>query len=393
MVTHRPLDDCPVAALVADLKILGFCDWYTPEASGGAERAAREVYRRLAAAGARVRVISAAHGQPHDDPGVEVHPVRGWNLTKLVGGYVALAPGAFVATSREIRGARPAVLHSNTIHYTGCVSAAQASRRTGIPLVVTAQLGALDHLPATARIAGTAWERTLGRFILRQAAVVLAVSATVREHVISLGADPSRVRIAHNGVDHDRFALPTLDPTDRPLIVAVGRLLHNKGPDLLVEAARLLRAEGLAFGVAFLGDGPARASLERRVAEVGLRDVVSFPGHVGDVERWLSHAEIVVRASYTEGLSLAIIEAMAAGRCNVVSDIPPNRELIDDGRTGLVFRCGDAADLARALRAALVDPELRRRLAISAAEACRSYTWDRMAAIHAEAFAEVAADP
>jgi glycosyltransferase involved in cell wall biosynthesis len=373
------------ASMPADLsglRLLGFCDWYTPEASGGAERAAWEVYRRLGAAGARIRVISAAHGPPHRDSGVEVEVIRGFDLSSLVGGYLAPAPAAFLAARRAVAAHRPDVVHVNTIHYTGCIAGARLAARHGIPLVVTAQLGSLDHLPGATRRLAAAYERLVGGYILRRASRVLAVSKSAGAQAVSLGARPDMVSLAPNGADHERFDVAPLAAGDNPLVLAIGRLTANKGPDLLLEAAGTLAGEGERFRLAFVGDGPMRRNLEERVRALGLADRVEFPGQVADVERWVERAEIVVRASYTEGLALAVLEAMAAGRCNVVSDIPPNLELIKDGGNGLTFRSGDVADLARVLRASLRDGALRKRLGLQAREDAQPFTWDNMAALH-----------
>jgi glycosyltransferase involved in cell wall biosynthesis len=383
-----PLDAMPAA--IAGFRVLAFADWYTPEASGGAERAAWETYRRLGAAGATVHVVSAAHGKPHDDPGVEVTAIKGYDLSRVAGGYFAPAPAAFGVTARLVREFRPDALLANTIHYTSCLAAAHQRVKTGLPLVVTAQLGPLDHLPALTRVMGGAYERVFGRYVLRRADAVLAVSESVREHVIALGATPSSVSLAPNGVDHDRFGLTPVEAGDDPLVISVGRLLTNKGSHLLVEAVGTLNREGVTCQLALVGDGPLRKDLEARVDELGVRDRVQFVGHVRDPEAWLAKAAIVVRASYTEGLSLAVIEAMAAGRCNIVSDIAPNRELITDHSNGLLFRCGDAGDLARALRAAVTDGPLRQRLARQAQRDAQQYTWDRMAARHADALLALA---
>jgi len=372
------------------LRILAFADWYTPEASGGAERAAWEVYRRLGAAGAHLMVVSAAHGEPHDDPGVTVRSIKGFDLSRLAGGYLAPAPSAFPVANRLVKNFKPHVLHANTLHYTGCIAGAWAAKRHHLPLVATAQLGPLDHLPASTRRMADLYERVFGRYILRRAAHVLAVSEPARQHVVSLGARADAVSHSPNGVDHDRFGMSPVEGTDNPLVISVGRLLVNKGSILLVEAAGLLAATGAKFQLVFVGDGPLRSQLEARVSELGIGDQVQFVGHVRDPEGWLRKAEVVVRASYTEGLSLAVIEAMAAGRCNIVSDIPANKELIDDRRNGLLFRCGDAADLARALELAIGDPELRRRTARQAQQDSQQYTWERMASLHAEAFLDVA---
>ena len=372
------------------LRVLAFSDWYTPAASGGAERAAWEVYRRLGQAGVAVRVVSFAHGLPHQDTGVEVREIGGIDLTRLAGAYLAPAPSAFAAVRAEMRTFRPDVLHASTLHYTGCLAAARTADRTAVPLVTTMQLGPLDHLPAVTRWLGARYDATVGRYILRRSARVLAVSEAVRRHAVALGADPAAVDLAPNGVEHERFRMPPMEPADEPLVISVGRLLANKGPQLLVEAAVRLRAEGRRFRLAFVGDGPLRAQLETRVAETGLREVVSFPGHVAQPERWYRKADIVVRPSFTEGLPLAVIEAMAAGRCNIVSDIAANLELIDGASNGLTFRCGDAGDLARALAVALADPARRVAFGRQAARDSLQYSWERMAAVTGGALLSVA---
>jgi glycosyltransferase involved in cell wall biosynthesis len=376
-------------AAIDGFRLLAFADWYTPDASGGAERAAWETYRRLGAAGALVHVVSAVHGPPHEDPNVEVSSIKSYDLSRIAGGYFAPAPAAFGATAKLVRAFEPSAMLTSTIHYTGCLAAARTRAKTRIPLVVTAQLGALDHLPALTRVVGGTYENTIGRYILHRADAVLAVSESVRTHVIGLGAARSKVTVSPNGVDHERFGLPVVSANDDPLVVSIGRLLHNKGSHLLVEAVGELRRAGTACRVVFVGDGPMRSKLESRVDELGVRDLVQFVGHVRDPEAWLAKAAIVVRASFTEGLSLAIIEAMAAGRCNIVSDIAPNRELITDQTNGLLFRCGDATDLARALRAAVTDGALRERMARQAQLDSEQYTWDRAAALHAEALLSV----
>jgi glycosyltransferase involved in cell wall biosynthesis len=374
-----------VLASVAGLRVLAFADWYSPAASGGAERAAWEVYRRLGAAGARVHVVSAAHGPAHEDPGVEVDVIRALDLSRLAGGYLAPAPGAFAAARRAAARFGPDVVHVNTIHYTASIAGAWLARRRRLPLVVTVQLGSLEHLPGRSKAVAAAYKRLVGGYILRRADRVLAVSAPARDHAVSLGARAEAVSPAPNGVDLDRFAVTPLRPSPEPLVIAVGRLTANKGPDVLVEAAAILARDGLPFRLAFVGDGPERPALEARVAAAGLSSRTEFTGHVPDVERWMEKADIVVRPSYTEGLALAVLEGMASGRCNVVSDIPPNLELVRDRDNGLTFRSGDPADLARALRVALLDPGLRAALGRRARADATPYTWDEMARRHAAA--------
>lgn len=375
---------------VAGLRVLAFSDWYTPLASGGAERAAWEVYRRLGQAGAVVRVVSFAHGPPHRDPGVDVRVIKGLDLSRVAGAYLAPAPGAFAAARAELDSFRPHVLHANTLHYTGSLAAAMTARRRRVPLATTMQLGPVDHLPPVTRWFAARYDRTAGRYILRRSDRVLAVSEAVRSHAVALGADPRIVELVPNGVDHHRFRPAPRESGVDLHVVAVGRLTANKGPQLLVDAAAALHADGHAFRLTFVGDGPLRRKLEARVLHLGLDGRIRFAGLVADPERWYAEADVVVRPSFTEGLSLAVIEGMAAGRCNVVSDIAANVELITDRVNGLTFRCGDVADLVRALAGALDDAEARAAMGRRAAAHALEYSWDRMAALTANAMVALA---
>ena len=112
----------------------------------------------------------------------------------------------------------------------------------------------------------------------------------------------------------------------------------------------------------------------------GAEQAIRFQGQVVDVEQWMCGADIVVRPSFTEGLPLAVLEAMSAGRCNVVSDIAPNLELISEGVTGATFRTGDAADLSSVLDGLIADPARRSRLARQGQDSSRLRSWDKMAA-------------
>jgi len=370
---------------IKGFRLLGACDNYTPESSGGAEKAGHEIYQRLAAAGCALEVVSVPFGNPYRDAGAEVFAAKGYDLSKVVGGYLAISPQSFKMVRTRHRLRPPQALHANTIHYNSSLALARLARKSGLPFVVTAQVGSMQEMPWTTRTASAGYEHTIGRYILRSADAVLAVSRPVRDHMISIGADPERVSIVENGVDHERFACSTMPNDADPLVLSVGRLVDNKGPHLLVEAARLLDESGRSPRITFIGDGPMRSELEATVTRFGLADRVTFVGQVSDVEAWLDKSSIVVRPSFSEGLPLAVLEAMSAGRLNIVSDIAPNRELITNESNGLTFRTGVAADLANVLHRAVTDIALRTRLAAEGQADSRTRSWDRMAAETAKA--------
>lgn len=386
-----PTDLWPMPEGLKGLPILGACDNYTPASSGGAERAGHELYSRLGAAGCELDIVSVPFGTPYDDPGVRVHTARGVDLSGLVGGYVAVSPAIFRLVNTRYRTKRPSVLHANTIHYNSSIALARLARTSHVPLVLTAQVGSMDDMPRITRVASSTYERTIGRYIVRSSTAILAVSETVRDHMIDLGADPSLVKVVENGVDHARFTNPPLHAEPDPLILSVGRLVGNKGPHVLVGAAEILAAKGLRPRIAFLGDGPMRRELEERTRQCGLADRVRFVGQVTDVEEWLRKASIVVRPSFSEGLPLAVLEAMSAGRLNIVSDIRPNRELISDGVNGYTFRVGDAGALARQLERALTSAAASIELAERGRRDSLIRSWDRMASETATTLVAVSA--
>jgi glycosyltransferase involved in cell wall biosynthesis len=143
--------------------------------------------------------------------------------------------------------------------------------------------------------------------------------------------------------------------------------------------------------VVFIGEGPMRTQLERAVEKSGLRDHVWFEGHSHDVAGWLQRADVLVRPSFTEGLPLTVLEAMASGVCVLASDIAGNADLVRDGETGLLFPVGDARSLAAKLRRLLSNPHERERLAQGGWTASQGFSWDACATTTAEIISGISA--
>ncbi len=389
----------PESASLRGVRILAFCDYFTATPSGGSERVALEVYRRMAERGAEVAVVTAAAdaGATEVD-GLRVFRVPTVDLARYVGAEIAIAPSALRVSAKAAAELRPHVLHANHLMFQTSLAAALLAPRLGLPLVSTAHLGPLTSLRAGLRLPATVHEQSVGRFILRRSRRVIAVSSSVAAHLRRLRVDEARIDVVPNGVDHGRFHPPAAGRPPAgagrpPTVVFVGRLVANKGPGLFVEALGTLAAAGLEFTADVVGDGPLRARLEAQVARLGLTGVVSFCGEVADVADRLREADVMVRPSLTEGLPLTVLEAMASGACVLASDIPGNAELVEPGESGLLFRPGDAGDLARQLKALMADPALRRRLA---AEGCRrsaAYSWDATADATAKVLTGVAGVP
>jgi glycosyltransferase involved in cell wall biosynthesis len=370
-------------------KFLGFCDHFQLPMIGGSERVTLEVYTAMRERGADVSVLTSLPGATSQWASVNgtptwAHPML--DLTDAINLQVGVSPGLLRMSLAIVKDLNPRVLHASSIHFQSARVAASTARRTGIPLVTTAHVGSIEHLPLLPRVATDLYERSFGARILNASTKVIAVSKSVAEHVIALGTPSENVVVVPNGVDTERFRPIEGGRADQ--IAFVGRLVGNKRPDDALEAFARLNRPG--WRLVFAGDGPMRRQLELRAAELGVEHDVQFLGTHEDIPGLLAKSAIVVRPSLTEGRSLTILEAMASGVCVVASDIAANRELIRDGVTGVLTPVGDRIKLAHALRLLIDKPSKRSAIGSSArGDALRS-SWDATARMTAEVLVGVA---
>lgn len=381
---------------MAGLRVLAWCDYFSPSSCGGSERVAMEVYRRLADGGAEVTVVTAVPSpsqEVEEALGLRVVSVPSTDLSRLLGGQVALSPRLFARMSQIADTVQPHVMHANGLHFQTSLAAALLQRRRRLPLVTTAHIGALHFLGPGLRLPTAVHERTIGRFILRRSARAIAVGPSVADHLITLGMAGDTIDVVANGVDHRRF-FPAAVAGKRPVPVVhfVGRLIANKGPHLLVDALARLRDEGVEVRAEFVGDGPLRRRLQGVVRTRSLSDSVAFVGAVTDVADRLRRTDVLVRPSLTEGMPLAVLEAMASGVCVVASAVPGNADLVRHGDNGLLFPPGDVGRLTGALRLVVQDANTRARLAAAGHRCSLAYSWDATAATTGRILARVAAD-
>jgi glycosyltransferase involved in cell wall biosynthesis len=197
---------------------------------------------------------------------------------------------------------------------------------------------------------------TVGRFV--------AVSHGVAEQLhASFGVPLTKLRVVHNGIRVADFAdVAPVRIARAPVVLTTARLDPQKGLPVLLEAATKL--PDVSFVVA--GDGPERPVLAERARTLGVAGRVHFVGHRTDIAGLLAGCDVFVLPSVNEGLPLALLEAMAAGRPLIASAIPGVSEAVVHGQSGLLVPPGDSTALAAAIRRLLVEPDLRRRLASAA---------------------------
>jgi glycosyltransferase involved in cell wall biosynthesis len=362
------------------LRVAVLTDHFSPQSSGGVEHVVWEVYRRLAAGGTRVLVLTALERGKAPFAGLDTESVRIWDLSRLAGAQVGLAPRLFRSVSAAIASFRPDVLHANGLHFQTTLAAAVANRGRSLPMVLTSHVANLDALPQPTRALTAAYEATLGRFVLARCTRVISISPSVRSHLLTLGVPAASIDEVPNGVDHEQFHEGAAHAGDVPLLMFIGRHIPNKGPQVFVEALGRLRDQGVSFRAELLSSGPLRDGLERRTRELRLDAMVQFRGHVPDVAAEMRRADVIVRPSFSEGMPLSILEAMASRVTLAVSDVAGNNDLVRDGDNGLTFAAGSVDGLVAQLKRLVDSPELRRRLAERAWSDAQQYTWERTAA-------------
>ncbi len=227
--------------------------------------------------------------------------------------------------------------------------------------------------------------RILGHFT----DVSIAVSQGVRDYLLTqIGLDPAKVRVVPNGVDIAAIdaARPGLEvrrelglAPDVPLLGLVGRLDHwGKGHKELFEAMASLK-ERYPLQALIIGGGRRKKEVRALAANLGLADVVHFLGHRRDVPDLLKALDIFILPSYSEGVSLALLEAMAAARPVIVSRVGGLPEVVEQGKTGLLIAPRDADALAEALARLLDDPDLAKKLGAAARRRVRAhFSLDRL---------------
>jgi glycosyltransferase involved in cell wall biosynthesis len=275
-------------------------------------------------------------------------------------GRKMLRPRVAVAVARLarlLRAERIALVHAQDI-YTNALGLL-AARAAGIPAVVTrVDLG--HHV--------VGYRRPLTRLATRAADRVLVNAMCIRDLVLREGVEPDRVVVVRNGLDlaaQDREA--RAEPVDAPppgeWVVNVANMHHPvKGQtDLLVAFRELLRARPQAR-LLLIGDGVRRPLLEELAGALGVAPRVHFLGFRRDGPALLARAALAVSASHAEGISNAILEAMAARLPVVATAVGGTPEVVRDGVTGFLAPPGSPGALARRMEDALADPARARRL-------------------------------
>jgi glycosyltransferase involved in cell wall biosynthesis len=221
----------------------------------------------------------------------------------------------------------------------------------------------------------------------RQTDGIAAISMKIAAVLIDGGVRREKIRVIYSGIEPELFQAADGRRGREPLVVGIlAGLVKRKGHRYLLEAAARLKQQGVRLRYCLGGEGPERRELEEFALRLGLRDEVSFLGFVADAPSFLSSIDIFVLPSLFEGLGVAVLEAMAAGKPVVASSVGGIPELVEDRTTGILVPPGDFESLAGALSRLASSPELMRSMGEMGRETVRHrFTMEQMA-LRNEAF-------
>ena len=260
---------------------------------------------------------------------------------------------------------KPDVLHAHS-PCLNAIAALRAGKKFGIPVVYEVRAfwedAAVDH--GTSREFGLRYRltRALETYALKNVDAVTTICEGLRKDIVARGIPASKVTVIPNAVDIGAFAVGGLADLalkhklglqDKRLIGFIGSFYAYEGLDVLLRAVPLMTPAMPDLRVLLVGGGPQDAQLKQLAKELGIEDKVVFTGRVphAEVQRYYDLLDVLVYPRLSMRLTdlvtpLKPLEAMAQGRVLAASDVGGHLELIEDGKTGVLFKADDPRSLA-----------------------------------------------
>ena len=311
-------------------------------------------------------------------------PLRGWWTALPVLGQLGVVVGLYRRLLHVAVTTRPQILHAHSPAL-NAVAALRVGRKLGIPVVYEIRAfwedAAIDH--GTSRAGGPRYRitRALESHVLRRADAVTTICEGLRTDIVARGIAAAKVTVIPNAVDQLQF--PQARPPDGALACAlglgggpvlgfIGSFYAYEGLALLIGAMPRMLAALPGLKLLLVGGGPQDLALRALAARLGLQDEVIFSGRVAHdkVADYYGLTDILVYPRLPMRLTelvtpLKPLEAMAQGLLVVASDVGGHREMVEHGKTGILFKAGDAEALSEQViqlaRQADTWPALRRQ--------------------------------
>jgi glycosyltransferase involved in cell wall biosynthesis len=352
------------------LMVLGH--FYSLGPIGGTGRQLHKLAKALVARGVAVQIVTGqwTRKEPRTETfdGMPVHRVfTFWNMGDIrglrkFGTYTyMLALLVYLIRHRKVYD----IIHVHSMShnaFVGTLAAKILGKKVMVKVMASGEWSDLKRMRDNSFVWGT---RYMLPFISRHCDCAVALNRETIKELREAGFEPERIALVPNGVVVGNGRKLTYQLHKPPQLVFVGRLQRQKGLDVLLLAlTRMEKVQPTAdWRLNILGDGPHRAEYESQAYQLGIGDRISFKGQVKDVPAELIDADIFVLPSRAEGMSNALLEAMAAAVPSIATRISGNTSLIQDGINGLLVPSENPEALANAITSLLDSQPLRERLA------------------------------
>jgi glycosyltransferase involved in cell wall biosynthesis len=258
------------------------------------------------------------------------------------------------AIRRLIRRIQPDLVNAHFLSSYGLLGALTCPKR--IPYVISLYGSDILVIPERSPI-----HRLAARFSLSRASLVISVSENMTKTLKRYLPDRVPVLTTQYGINLDMFHPQDGDAPREPLCLSTRALVNISDLETLLTAAKTLHGEGEHYQFIVAGEGELKEHLAALVKTYNLQEYVAFVGKIeaDKMPEMYQKAAIYVSTSLSDGSSLSLLEAMACGAFPVVADIPANREWIEHGVNGYLFKPGSSAELAGCINEAWKNLDLR----------------------------------
>lgn len=396
------------------MKILHVFDHSVPIQDGYATRSWAILQEQLARGWQVHPATGPRQGSPTDDAEVVSGLTfqRTWDRPSLAGRLPVLRQFwtiwlMYRRLLKLIPELRPDVVHAHSPALNG-VAAYWAAKRFGVPLVYEVRAfwedAAVDQGTSSEHGLRYRLTRALENHVFERAQRVVAICEGLRADIEARKLCRLPVAVVPNAVEHERFAQPTARDTllaEKHGLQAghtlgfIGSFYDYEGLDLAIRAMPGLLAQDPAMKLLLVGGGQQEQTLRNLAATLGLQDQVVFTGKVpfSEVERYYSVIDLLVYPRKSLRLTETVtplkpLEAMAQRRVFVASNVGGHRELVQDGKTGVLFKADDVEALEQCVRRVLSDPALQQRLKVNGERFVREErNWRNSVAVYEAVYA------
>jgi glycosyltransferase involved in cell wall biosynthesis len=352
-----------------------------PPIGGGGGRAAYDICRGLVARGHKVTTLTAhMQGLPLEEYKEGIHLVRIPSFRRETFGasfmtMLAYVLAGFWAGLRLIRLDRPDIIHTHFAVPSGAL-AWMLSVTTGIPYVLTVHLGDVPGGVPEKTEKWFRWIEPFTRPIWRRAKQVIAVSEFTRQ--LALKHYPVEIKVIPNGADVLHLVPAEIKLNEPPHIIFAGRFVLQKNPIAIVKILSQLR--DLNWTCSMLGDGPLFENVKNEIKKMGMSERFDLPGWVTPdiVLEYFVKGDILFMPSFSEGLPVVGVQALATGLAIVASRIGGFFDLVDNAKNGYLIEVQDMEAFSQALRELISKPEILLRFRKASVEKSREFDIEKV---------------